>query len=81
MGESLHSLGARFRNHRTTLRLLEPADADAALRAEASFAVGLLIGGGFPGAAAAMSIVVERLYPDEEVQWIWSERDDAGHRS
>ena len=39
------------------------------LQSGLSLAVGILLGGGFPAAAAAVAILAERAYPDMEWSW------------
>jgi hypothetical protein len=33
-------------------------------------AVGILLGAGFPGAAAAVTVLVDRQFPDDELPWL-----------
>jgi hypothetical protein len=48
-----------------------PKDREATIGSGGVLAVGILTGGGFPGAAACVSLMLERCFPDE--RWPWSE--------
>jgi hypothetical protein len=39
-----------------------------------ALAIGILLGGGFPGSAAAVSVLAERAFPD--VEWAWRGADE-----
>jgi hypothetical protein len=55
---------------RATRRELKSGTAHAdTLRANAMFGVGVLLGGGFPGASAAISLLLEREFGDEPWPW------------
>ena len=49
--------------------MTDPSIRTEALQANAMLGIGVLIGGGFPGAAAAVSVLLEREFDNE--QWPW----------
>ena len=66
------SIPATFREYRRIRReIAEAADPDQALREGALLGIGIMLGAGFPGSAAAVSMLVERTFPDVE-EWPWS---------
>jgi hypothetical protein len=42
---------------------------DATLREGAMLAIGVLLGGGFPGSAACVSVLLEQRFPEERFPW------------
>jgi hypothetical protein len=72
---SLRSNFHLFRQHRDDLTSGRvPAEvSDDALRSGGVLAVGLLTGGGFPGAAACVSVLLETRFP--ESLWPWTGAD------
>jgi hypothetical protein len=65
---SIHSDFAVFRDKLETFR--READ-EHGLRAHGALGVGILMGGGFPGTAAALAMLLERNYPVED--WPWAD--------
>lgn len=55
-----------FREHRALLRNQGP---DALMFSEGVFAVGLLMGGMWPGAAACVAVMTEDTFPDADLPW------------
>lgn len=64
---SLHSTHHRFREARE--RLAAEAEHDDLVCSEGVFATGLLAGGGFPGAAAAVSVLMDQRWPGRPFPW------------
>jgi hypothetical protein len=60
----------RFRDRRAWLNRQTEATLEPALQTEGILAVGLMIGGGFPGAAACVSALLEARFPEVE-DWPW----------
>jgi hypothetical protein len=56
----------RFRAHRKTLRSEE---GEHMAYIDGLFGVGLLLGGGWPGAAAAFSVLIEDRFKDQDLPW------------
>jgi hypothetical protein len=61
-----------FENFRRIKREINAADADEherLVREGVVLGVGILLGGGFPGSAAAVTTLVETCFPDSEWPW------------
>jgi hypothetical protein len=69
MNESIRNTFEDFRRLRREIKT-----DDYQVQAGAALGIGVLIGGGFPGSAAALSLLVERAVPD--VAWAWREVDE-----
>jgi hypothetical protein len=67
MTDAIRSDFLRFRRWRA---VLADPEGPRTVTADVALAVGVLIGGGFPGAAAAVSLAAERAFPDERFIWI-----------
>jgi hypothetical protein len=63
------SIRSSFHKFRTVRRDLIDGAKSTELEAALSFAVGILMGGGFPGSAAAVSILADRAFPDAIFMW------------
>jgi hypothetical protein len=76
---SIHTSFGRFRERRAVLTSASGIAGKAArlsMDSELALAVGVLIGGGFPGCAAAVSVAAEHLFPEVEFAW---KADADGH--
>ena len=73
MSDSIRYEFERFRQRRAALTdpKVPPDDRDATLGSGAVFAVGLLTGGGYPGAAACVSVLLDSRFPGQ--LWPWSD--------
>jgi hypothetical protein len=71
MTESIRHEFEQFRDRRNELLdpKTAPRDRDATLGAGGVLAVGLLTGGGYPGAAAVVSVLLDLRFPDERFPW------------
>jgi len=69
--ESIDSEFARFRDRRAALAEIPDRETwKARVTASAMLGLGVLLGGGFPDAAAAISFLLQSEFPDE--RWPWS---------
>lgn len=66
---SVHESFTHFRRIRDDIRSADNADRDEVLREGAVLGVGILLGGGFPGAAASVTVLLEGRFPD--ALWPW----------
>jgi hypothetical protein len=69
MAEGIRNSFEDFRRLRREIRTN-----DYQVQGGAALGIGILIGGGFPGSAAALSLLVEQASPD--VDWAWREADE-----
>ena len=60
---SLYAEREKFRDRRTDLLAMPPEGLRTAFLIDGVFGVGVLLGGGFPGAAAVLAILLERELP------------------
>jgi hypothetical protein len=60
-----------FRKIRFELRMDGPEAAAPKLRDNATLAIGVLMGGGFPGCAATLAVLLEERFP-EITHWPWN---------
>ena len=65
------SVVEKFTRQRAELNA-EGSDVDAEMISSTCLAVGFLLGAGFPGSAAAISTLADRLYP--HTTWPWDGR-------
>jgi len=68
-GLSVHEVFQHFRRIRGEFAEVTE-DTDRGIREGALLGIGILLGGGFPGSAAAVSVMVERSFPEVE-EWPW----------
>jgi hypothetical protein len=64
---SIHNEFAQFRVAVEAFRTGSSSDKD--VRIYAVLGVGILTGGGFPAAAAALAVLAERAYPSVDFPW------------
>ena len=68
---SVHDTFQDFRRIRSEITLeRDCVVADGTLREGAVLGIGILLGGGFPGSAASVSLLLERQFPDVDA-WPW----------
>ena len=67
---SVHDVFERFRTIRAEIDDAPPEEGAAMVREGGVLGVGILLGGGFPGSAAAVTRLLERQYPDGP-GWPW----------
>lgn len=72
---SVHDTFDRFRAIRGEIAAASADDHERMVREGAILGVGVLLGGGFPGSAAAVTMLVETCFPDEA--WPWDGGSEA----
>lgn len=65
----------RFRKRSRDLLDLDDSERLEAVRLDAYLGIGVLVGGGFPGAAAAFAYLLKRDDPDAQIAWLDDEAD------
>ena len=73
---TVHDTFDHFRRIRREIQAAHPDAAPRMLQEGAILGVGILIGGGFPGAAAAVTLLLESKFPEAE-GWPWTGSAEA----